>query len=73
MINVLFVRSQVLYTDTLQKKEVWAQLFDLEKRFKIFYVYVERKPKKEFQVLFRATLSFTYMNETLHRSQTSYC
>ena len=31
--------------NTSQKKELWAQLFDLEKRFKICYVYGKRKPK----------------------------
>ena len=40
--NSLFLSSN---TATLQKKELCAQLFDLEKRFKICYVYVKRKPK----------------------------
>ena len=33
------------YNSTLQKKEVCAQLFDLEKHLNICYVYVKRKPK----------------------------
>ena len=31
---------------TLQKKELCAQLFDLEKCFKICYVYIKRKPNQ---------------------------
>ena len=39
-------KSQITnyYYYTLQKKEVFAQLFDLAKHFKICYVYVKRKP-----------------------------
>ena len=47
---------------TLQKKEVCAQLFDLEKCFKIYYVYGKRKPSSFFRFSFQATLSSTLMN-----------
>ena len=52
-------------TPTLQKKEVCTQLFNLEKCFKICYVYVKRKPKYIGNSSFRATLSFTLMNDAL--------
>ena len=45
---------------TLQEKNVYAQLFDLEKHFKISYVYVKRKPMQFFS--FQAFLSLTHMN-----------
>ena len=48
-ITVSFVCYESVYFSrtkcTLQKKEVCAQLFDLEKHFKICYVYGKRKPK----------------------------
>ena len=50
----------------LQKKEVCAQLFALEKRFKICYVYVKRKSKYFFHFSFRATFSFTLINAPVY-------
>ena len=44
----------------LSQKKVWAQFFDLEKCFKISYVYVKKKTK--YVVFFRATLSFTLID-----------
>ena len=45
---------------THQKREVCAQLFDLEKCFKVFYVNLLKKenPSSYFPFSFRATLSF---------------
>ena len=60
--NFLEKYIKVLYTITLQKKEGCAQLFALEKFFKICFVCVKRKPKYFFHFSFRTTLSFTLMN-----------
>ena len=49
---------------TLQKKQVCAQLFDLEKCFKICYVYGKRKPKQFFLFFIQSNFHFYLMNES---------
>ena len=47
------------WLNTLQKKEVWDQLFCPAKRFKICHIYRKRKPYSFFHFSFWATFSFT--------------
>ena len=61
------VRNANIYISLIHslEKEVCAQLFDLEKRFKICYVYVKRKPRWYFSFFLSSNfefLVFTLMN-----------
>ena len=79
--NFLEKYIKVLYTITLQKNEICAQLFALEKFFKICFVYVKRKPKYFIHFSFWTTLSFTLMNalfyfnidQGIHKGKTQSC